>query len=81
MPSGCSLPVALQLLCFSYKGRDPAEQLSDSPPLDDPNVEWFHITGYPRVLMTPVPPAQWPKVVAVCDSPRGQGMLRCDTPA
>ncbi|PNW87478.1 hypothetical protein CHLRE_02g144100v5 [Chlamydomonas reinhardtii] len=65
------------LLCFSYKGRDPAEQLSDSPPLDDPNVEWFHITGYPRVLMTPVPPAQWPKEYKTPDGGQWRPLSEC----
>ncbi|KXZ50301.1 hypothetical protein GPECTOR_17g940 [Gonium pectorale] len=35
------------LLCFKYKGRPDEEQLSDSPAIDDANVEWFHVKAYP----------------------------------
>ncbi|KAG2485163.1 hypothetical protein HYH03_016053 [Edaphochlamys debaryana] len=49
------------LHCFKYKDRPDHEQLSDSPPLDEPSIEWFHIRLYSEVTENPLPLAQWPK--------------------
>ncbi|GIL81236.1 hypothetical protein Vretimale_1194 [Volvox reticuliferus] len=41
------------LLCYRYKGIPENQQLSDSPELTDPNIEWLHVRSFPTWYETP----------------------------
>ncbi|KAG2495916.1 hypothetical protein HYH03_006153 [Edaphochlamys debaryana] len=48
------------LLCYQYTDRHEADQLSDSPPLDDPRIEWRQMQAYPAISERLVPRDKWP---------------------
>lgn len=68
-------PSTPQVLCYRYRNVPESQQLSDSPPLDHPDVEWVQRMGPDRERV--LNPDEVPKVVtsratAVCKSPMRQ---------
>jgi hypothetical protein len=53
---------APQLKCYQYTNMGVNDQLSDSPAVDDPNIEWLAITAYPNMAQEKLPKERWPKV-------------------
>ncbi|KAG2488215.1 hypothetical protein HYH03_013209 [Edaphochlamys debaryana] len=55
------------LLCYQYTDRPEAEQLSDSPPLDHPGLEWREMRSLPNLREEVLPRDKWPKEVKTND--------------
>ncbi|KAG2493501.1 hypothetical protein HYH03_008317 [Edaphochlamys debaryana] len=55
------------LLCYHYTDRPEAEQLSDSPPLDHPGIDWRNSKPWPSMEEVILPRDQWPKEVKTSD--------------
>lgn len=52
----------LQVLCYRYRDRPVSEQLSDSPALADPGVDWFRVEAQPVWKEKALKPDEVPKV-------------------
>ncbi|KAG2488191.1 hypothetical protein HYH03_013185 [Edaphochlamys debaryana] len=71
------------LLCYHYTDRPEAEQLSDSPPLDHPGLEWRQIKPwreqkpYPTLVDEVLPRDQWPKEVKTTDGGVWRPLKEC----
>ncbi|KAG2488216.1 hypothetical protein HYH03_013210 [Edaphochlamys debaryana] len=66
-----------RLLCYQYTDRPEAEQLSDSPPLDHPAIEWREIKPYPTLVEEVLPRDKWPKEVKTTDGGVWRPLKEC----
>ncbi|KAG2485164.1 hypothetical protein HYH03_016054 [Edaphochlamys debaryana] len=75
----CLIDALLQrnLLCYQYTDRPEADQLSDSPPLNDSRIEWRHITPYPTLTEVLLPPDKWPTEVKTPDGGVWRPLSEC----
>ncbi|KAG2488196.1 hypothetical protein HYH03_013190 [Edaphochlamys debaryana] len=65
------------LLCYQYTDRPEAEQLSDSPPLDHPAIEWREIKPIPTLVEEVLPRDKWPKEVKISDGGVWRPLKEC----
>ncbi|KAG2488188.1 hypothetical protein HYH03_013182, partial [Edaphochlamys debaryana] len=65
------------LLCYHYTDRPEAEQLSDSPPLDHPGLEWRHTKPWPTLVEEVLPRDQWPKELKLLNGGMWQPLKEC----
>ncbi|KAG2485165.1 hypothetical protein HYH03_016055 [Edaphochlamys debaryana] len=65
------------LLCYKYKDRPEADQLTDHPAVNDTALEWFHVSAYPAYTEAPVPPESWPKEHKTPDGGMLQPLSAC----
>ncbi|KAG2493465.1 hypothetical protein HYH03_008282 [Edaphochlamys debaryana] len=67
------------VLCFRYKDRPESQQLSDSPTVGDPSIEWGNVTvGLDgRFQFTIMPAAEFPKEVRTTDGELWRPLREC----
>ncbi|KAG2485167.1 hypothetical protein HYH03_016057 [Edaphochlamys debaryana] len=65
------------LLCYKYADRPEEKQLSDSPGIDDPGVEWYRINSYPEYKEIRVEGEQVPKEVKTPDGGTWRPLREC----
>ncbi|GFR49821.1 hypothetical protein Agub_g11761 [Astrephomene gubernaculifera] len=75
----CFYPILMEsnLLCYRYKSLPESAQLSDSPPMDHPDLEWVRMAPYPNLKERVLTGEEVPKVYQTPDQGTWRPLSEC----